>query len=255
MYPVLTRSCLLSRREFLTLASIVSAGVCLPACRMQAFSKPFNLTQQDIDRAENAYDGAKLTETLERILVWMKKNNPVVAAALKPGLTKSEIADKVSSLPFQLPEEVIALYQWRNGVREDCPGSFIWYHNFLSLDRAIHEYEGMNGLNLSGWHKNWFPLFDFEGEYYFVPCSKKKHSALPIGYYFLEETEATVCYTNLTTMMQTALECFETGAVFVEDKEKGILRENIRDVKRIYEKHNPGLQFPYHVPAEGRSQG
>lgn len=57
-----------------------------------------------------------LTEALERILIWLKQNAPSSASCLQPGLTYSEIENRVEELLFLLPNEFYDLYQWRNGV-------------------------------------------------------------------------------------------------------------------------------------------
>lgn len=61
-----------------------------------------------------------LTNALERILNWWKKNGyEEVVSNLQSGLNSAEIEEIVKYLPFKLPHEVWEIYQWRNGSRDD----------------------------------------------------------------------------------------------------------------------------------------
>lgn len=73
-------------------------------------------------------------------------------------------------------------------------------------------------------------------------------NAAPIRFFFLEVPEAPVAYINLTTMMVTAAECFDRGVVKVVD-DRGNLDGDIREIRRVHGEFNPGVSFPYFVPA------
>lgn len=201
-----------------------------------------------IPQAEEAYNRESLHDALERIMNWHSLNNPVTASALLPGLSESEMHWITRGLPLTFPKEVGDLYAWRNGTRHDLDRPFIWHHEFLSLETAVREYHQLvRNKRLTHWHDSWFPLLGFQGEYYFVHCAKIPRRAVPVLKYFIEEPEVFASYTNLTTMMLTAAECFETGAVYLAH-ENGALGEDIHKVRDIHGKHNPGKPFPYYVP-------
>lgn len=107
---------------------------------------------------------SELTNALNRILSWFKKNKPSTIESLQPGLTIEEIDEKVKDLPFRLTQEVYELYQWRNGMIDD--GScFFQAFRFFSLEEAIeHSRTVMEDIRLL-FPFDWFPIFEFEGDY------------------------------------------------------------------------------------------
>ncbi len=252
-----TRNCRVASRERAPSAGLfvhaLLAAICTVTC--VACTKQLDSTQQSRyavyeSRAESRYDKAALIGALERIRAWWMQHDPRVAEALLPGLDSRAITEKTSRLPFRLPEEVYALYGWRNGTGSDLAQPFIWYHDFMSLDRAVAEHERMTALSgfpLMRWPAQWFPLFGFEGEHYFIQGHTQKRKALPVAFAFLEEPLATVCYRNLTTMMLTVAECLESGAVFLDPTTRS-MGEKLPQIRAIHHKHNPGLPFPYAVP-------
>ena len=56
-----------------------------------------------------------LLSALNRIEHWFQANDPDSFWFLEPDLSRDEIDAIAKDLPFQLPEEVYPLYQWRNG--------------------------------------------------------------------------------------------------------------------------------------------
>jgi cell wall assembly regulator SMI1 len=199
-------------------------------------------------QAAKSYDPAVLRDALDRILKWHEQHKTPVASVLRKGLTKEEIHKATEWLGFSLPDEVVTLYEWRNGMKAGTDAPFIWYHDFMSLEAIRDEYRKLTVTwPFYDWSNNWLPLFQFEGEYYFVACTKEPSPALPVRFHMSEETEHPAVYTSLTSMMLTAAECFESGAVTLANKD-GALKEDIRKIAEIHRKHNPGLPFNYAVP-------
>lgn len=243
-----------SRRDFLIRGGLAVAGLTLSSiCSGCWKSDKVYWGYEDqrlIQRAEANYDPKKLKESLERILAWLKANNPVVASALLPGLSEKEIREKTKDLGYEPPQELLILYQWRNGTPDDFDAPFIWYHTFGRLERALKDRKTMLAkASDTSWDKSWFPIFDFQGEEYFVSCAKEPTTARPVRYYFIEETATYPCYINLTTMMETAAAIYESGAVKVVN-EQGAIKGDIEQIKEIHHKYNPGMLFPYNVPVK-----
>lgn len=85
---------------------------------------------------------SRLTEALESFYNLLCLEYPEIAASLQPGLTRSEIDEKVKNLQFSLPEEVYELYQWRNGMQQDIRFYIRGFKNnlsayFCSLEEAL----------------------------------------------------------------------------------------------------------------------
>ncbi|MFC1852308.1 SMI1/KNR4 family protein [candidate division CSSED10-310 bacterium] len=198
--------------------------------------------------AQMHYNAPGLSETLQKLEKWLQKHESPVVNALLPGLTPAEIQKLTKDFPAVLPRELELLYQWHNGTEANCELPLIWYHSFLNLEQALVEYKKLRRLSfITGWQKNWLPIFDFQGEYYFINCSTTQVDALPIFLYFDEVPEIEFSYLNLTTMMATGLKWYESEAAYLIDQE-GFLGEDIQKLSKIHQQLNPGVRFPYHVP-------
>lgn len=176
---------------------------------------------------------SELTNALNRILYWFENNKPSTIESLQPGLTIEEIESKVKDLPFRLTQEVIELYQCRNGMIED--GScFFRYYRFLPLEETLEESnlcEEAWGLSLPF---GWFPLFEFEGEFFAVVGAEEntENSLILHTYEGID-----IIHRSLTYMMLYIAECYETGAYYID--ESGKLEENQVAAKNILLKYNP----------------
>lgn len=198
-----------------------------------------------IEKARNSYDKGRLIKALQRIKAWHERSAPEVAESLKPGLDEKVILERFQRLGLEPPRELVELYKWRNGCESASNIPFIWYHDFMSLNSAVSEYKTLlNDWKDLGWRAPWFPVFQFQGEFYFIPCQGPGQEATPVRFFFIEETETKPVYVNLTVMMETMAEVFESGAVWL-DKPWGALKDDIERIREIHGRHNPGLIFPY----------
>jgi hypothetical protein len=239
---------MLSRRDLVRIAGLSAAGAALGGCDPSSFQRALPRSDEMSAATEQARKLASretLVQTLERIRAWSERNNPVVARALRPGLTAAEIDSKTKDLPFRLPREAYWLYGWRNGTGRS-PGCFFLYHQWPSLEDAVAEYQGLMDLGL-GWNRMWFPLFWFQDEHFFHACGESSEEALPVLKHFLEDTEIPVSFTNLTTLALTEAEALETGASWVSDKEQGYLGTHDGSFSKIHQRHNPGASYPYYI--------
>ena len=216
--------------------------VSLSACG-QSLNDPFTETEQA--KANEDYTPSDMMTALDQILLWHQTNQTGLDALLNPGTEATAIDDEFSELPCQPTEELIQLWTWRNGTQA-ASTPFIWYHNFLSVEDALMEYQRLTGNPLIGWRENWIPVFTFEGEWYFVVCFEENQPASTVGYYSLEGTEAIYAYTSLTKMLQTAAELFAQKAVIWDVDNEG-MSEDMKAVYEIHQRLNEGAQFPYYV--------
>lgn len=196
-----------------------------------------------------------LTEALEKILSWLQQNKRTIASALQPGLTYTQIQDGIESLPFDLPEEVYELYQWRNGTRNDkvLSATFFPAFTFNSLEQSLSNYKELldftkmlgKGAEIEPdavWNPKWFPIFSFEGQghYYAVIGSESRTKTSPILDFSIEDIGAHTKYTSLTNMMLTIVECYETKAYYLGELD---LAKNEDEAEYIRLKYNPEAEF------------
>lgn len=96
------------------------------------------------------------------------------------------------------------------------------------------------------WDPQYIPIFSFEGEWFGAYCGKDAHNAGPIAHYFLED-EPRIIYKNLTVFLANMAEALSSGAIRWEND---AMVEDIRKIRAIHQKYNPGYSFPYYVPGD-----
>ncbi len=190
-----------------------------------------------------------LIEALEKIMNWLKKHQPEYAASFLPGLTSSEIEAAEAEFGYKLPEEIYALYQWRNGTEKDVKAvCFPPPLQILPLSTAIeyskgcteHILEDKNVLEESKWYET-SPLFVFiqsNCDFCAVPIIDFHREKIPVV--VLGEGELpSILYTNLTDMMLTLAECYETNAYYLG--EDGYIEEDECKTAEVLRKYNNEL--------------
>ena len=114
------------------------------------------------------------------------------------------------------------------------------------MEDALAAYHELAGSPLSGWHKDWIPIFAFQGEWYFVECYPETRKASPVGYYFIEDRVTYYTFESLARMLETCAAWFEREALTWDTDEQGII-EDIQLMHEIYKQLNTGTQFPYYI--------
>jgi hypothetical protein len=129
---------------------------------------------------------------------------------LNPGLSFEDIERKVSILPFALPMEVYQLYMWRNGGSleslpypsfENYEEGYEQIHRFLPLNEAVEV--------ARSWNKGWFPLFDTDGNIFWVIGCSGREATAPIFINDVDELPEEPSFQSLTQMMNKLIEAME----------------------------------------------
>jgi cell wall assembly regulator SMI1 len=165
-----------------------------------------------------------LIEALERIMNWLRKHQPEYADSFLPGLTSAEIQAVEAEFGYKLPEEIYTLYQWRNGTEEAAKAvCFPPALEILPLSTAIEYSQEWNEFVLKEFameENKWYetsPLFKFlqsNCDFCAIPLIDFHRGKLPVV--VLGEGELpSILYTNLTDMMLTLAECYETNAYYL----------------------------------------
>jgi hypothetical protein len=90
-----------------------------------------------------------ITELCEQLADAFEARGVRVRENLQPGLSHDAIMEIVAPLRLPLPDDVVELYQWRNGHVDDHDPQ--WRHirfrdnAFISLQRAVREYASIAG--------------------------------------------------------------------------------------------------------------
>ncbi|MCF4970104.1 SMI1/KNR4 family protein [Nostoc sp. CMAA1605] len=182
---------------------------------------------------------SELTEGLERIHTWFKKNMPERISSLASGLSREEIEQSTRFLPFKLPEEVYELYQWRNG----SSGYTFLFENyeFMSLNAAISNYrEQMGEISYyereeAYWFEHSFPIFQLwcnGGVVYSVAPNSQRNSVIRI--YDCECNDYSLRYYNLTNLILHSADWYEAAYFVKQENAWDIVNEEMKcllDVK------------------------
>ncbi len=155
---------------------------------------------------------------LDKLLAYAERTQPDIRSVMQPGLDATTIRARV---PLVLPDDVVALYQWQNGMRDEErmeEHTLFYYHHFLSLEHALDIYLELRQIDEEigggGYLPELFPIFTFMGEYYAVWTGMSDDDFGSI--YFDYHGEGKV-YDSLTRMLTAILECYDTGAYAIQN--------------------------------------
>ncbi|MEH2126961.1 HEAT repeat domain-containing protein [Nostoc sp.] len=187
-----------------------------------------------------------IKDALTRIHYWFKENHPAKIASLASGLTPLEIDNVLSTLSFQVSKEVREIYEWSNGYPMDgCADDWIFYPMFLlSLDSAVseaqtwvEEHEEIAAMyKYAG--KPVLPVCMSDVEFLAVVATDDEQTTSPV-IHISEIVEISLRYTNLTAMMLTLAESYETGGLFIDGK--GYIEKDEKKYAAAYRKYNSGI--------------
>jgi hypothetical protein len=98
-----------------------------------------------------------LRSSLETIRIWLELEATIAASSLQPGLTRERMLEILGSKreKFQVPEEIVELYSWRNGQSEGV--AFFDVLRFQPFEEAV-EY----GNLVEEYFDGVFPLMIFQ---------------------------------------------------------------------------------------------
>lgn len=183
-----------------------------------------------------------LVESLNRIEDWLSQLNPPLASDLQPGLSRKEIENRLSQVPYTFPDDLYILYQWHNGIRGDL---FIWQAPlfggfvFESIDSAMKDYslkmEVEMDIRLDSWAPSWFPIFHCNKKDYYVILGKDHHDGEDsqiLRVYWGGEYEECSTLSKLTLSIA---ECYENDVYYLNSD--GFLEEDHSLASQIFEKN------------------
>jgi hypothetical protein len=152
------------------------------------------------------FDPPDLTYSLTRILLWQEKNTPALAAALLPGLSRSEIEKLAGQHKVVLSEEVYSLYGWRNGMREGTP--FFDVYRFVPLSEALQAGDELHHVLRADPYR--LPVFQsiLSNDFYGVVCARSPQARTPVEF-FLDGASPEM--DDLTTFVHALATSFEKG--------------------------------------------
>lgn len=222
----------------------------LMACSPQPMSETFSVSNAMRRSALEHSNIELMLESLRSIEDWHASHRTGIESLLRPGIDADRLAKNEAELDCLLPDELKALWQWRDGhVDTNRAHWLVWYHQLMPAEEALEQHRYLLADPMFGWQKRWIPVMQFPEEWYFVECSQTATLASPLMFFFIEQ-EPMLAYSNLTSYFVTANAAMTSGAVFVagEDAE---MDSDIRVFSELHARWNPGIAFPYAVPEQG----
>ncbi len=195
--------------------------------------------QEDIKFS--AFSSERLYLLLDNLLDAYEAQGINLESSFLPPIEEEEIKDLCTWFPTDLPKEIIALYGWRGGQKDDASSPF-WFRDniFHTLNIAKLEYESMMetyGSNPEDHEllKYSFPFASFDGSFYVLPS--KGHLFNP------NLDKPVICvfqgidvfFYSIETMISTCID-WVNNRKYEND---GSLPEKIE--MDIWKKNNPGI--------------
>lgn len=193
-----------------------------------------------------------IRSALDSLLDALQAAGVPFAACSAEGLSRGDIAGKVTDLPGHLASEVVDYFKWRNGLRPDRETDFELFPSGipLSLDEAIVHYRMARsaaeqiardtGLPASSlWNECWLPLFhNGAGDFHVTLLGPGPADTAPVYTVANEDREAAaLAYDSLAALMRTVGGCWKAGAF--APAAGGLIDEDRRAAAEIIRAHNP----------------
>jgi hypothetical protein len=192
----------------------------------------------------------ELNVLLNDLYTFLKTANPILAGSLQQGLDKAEIDRMIGKTGITFPDELYALYGWKNGITNDPEriedfGELLIFRlaTYPSLSESLEDY-GYNAGNY--WSGDLFPVFSSGGgDYYLFNCEEGVPSRGMIHFYcpsnYLFRGVITV-FDSLSSLFRSVVECYAEKVYYFDDAGTFI----IADLKREHEiivKNNPRAEY------------
>jgi cell wall assembly regulator SMI1 len=172
------------------------------------------------------------------------------AGNMNPGITLAEAKSVCQDLPYELPQDVIELYLWRNGVRlegQSFEMRIVPKFYFRSIEVSIETTTAFacraDDPEMQ-WKPSWFCLCtDLGGDCLSLETNRSEQ----FGRIFAvtEIAEPFPAFWSFDTMLLSILECYRAGVYFLD--EDGTLAEDYEPADSIYRRFNHGLS-PHYTP-------
>jgi len=187
-----------------------------------------------------------LFNEIDKIL--FEKNNSLYKK-LNKGHTRDEIIAKMNSIDISVPEDLIELYSWHNGikVKDEALGG-LWLFPlaiFFCMEDSIKFYNNINNTN-EYWKPKMFPVFgDGGGDFYLIDLDVHSQNYGQYFYYCLSDPffDGIISIFDTTeSALKTIYECYKRD-VLVKEENSDILNFNNKEYFKTGKKINPRSTF------------
>jgi hypothetical protein len=223
-------------RKFLLIALAVTTAFVLVVTlagpqmlRSVFYPKPSSLPD-DVNESSD-----QLIVRLEAVLA---TNAPIVIKSLQLGLSEAQIAELETGAKIRLPQDIRALYRWRNGMATNSTVGLLPGQRFLPLQELIAERalirrrSGVAFRILAGHREGWLHVLD-DGAgdgYFYDPDRKDSEGAF---FFHFGEVAHYLWFPSVRNFLSGVIACYESGAVRASADGKS-LEEDSRKTEQIW---------------------
>ena len=192
------------------------------------------------------FDAARFGSLLEELRLAYEAIGHYVSPTLRPGLKPDEIHARCKWFPTEVPEELLALYGWRNGQEGDAWNNDypFWIRDCTLSSLEVAELEYGRIMQTYGSYpedhemlKYSFPFAAFNGGWMVLPCNGHNlFQAYKRPVIFVLQG-INIYFYSIELMVRTCIDWVRAGRsedgviVFGEDLEM-----------KIWEQHSPGIR-------------
>jgi hypothetical protein len=192
----------------------------------------------------------ELNVLLNELYTILKTANPALAGLLQQGLDKAAIDRAAGKAGLTFPDELYALYGWKNGMTNDIESienlrelRIFPLAIYLSLSESLEDY-GYNANNY--WPRNLFPVFTSGGgDYYLLNCEEGTPSRGMIYYFcpsdYLFQGVITK-FDSLPSLISSVIECYAEKVYYFDDAGTFIIAD-LKQEHEIIVKNNPRAEY------------
>jgi cell wall assembly regulator SMI1 len=167
-----------------------------------------------------------MNQTLLAFEQWLKTNYRAAYGSLQPGLSDEQISAQLSDWPYTLPDDVRALYRWRNGFEDEnvelLPGlTFRPLESALAMAAAYWEVSAQQ-VEKGGpdfFPKLLLPIFsDADGDLVLlVQGAETSVPSSPAQVIRMTQGQRLYGFERLSELLAAALELFQNGTYAVDE--------------------------------------
>ena len=194
-----------------------------------------------------------IVELCQQLVDELERSKSPILSYLQPGISRSQVDSKLklADIDIPFPDEVYALYGWKDGVKDEYADTkalgeleLFKLGIFTSLNLAIESYAGAIQYNF--WSEELFPLFGSGGgDYYLIDTNKSSPTYQMILFYSPSNPyfEGTISiFDSLDSCLISIIECYGTKAYFFNTDLLGFEIEGKLEMA-IWRRNNPKSEY------------
>jgi len=192
----------------------------------------------------------EIKKVLQELEIFLRESNSPILAHFQEGISASEISDSFSTMKFPVRDDIMKMYEWKNGVNDlfkKKTGEIELFTSgiMMPLELAVSIY-ALEARVQKSFKKDFFPLFTSGGgDYILMHLDEKKKTYGQLFLYspsILLSSKPVSIYDSLNTLFQTTLEVYKKRGYYFNEVDKTL--EVVYEIeKEVAIEMNPKSEF------------